>query len=109
MTRPFRRRVFYVPGFDPMPPRRYRELYRRESRRQAQVGGFDLTVEKPAGGAAFGWQTRACFPEGMARAQVEVLVWSDLVQASMQGASLRPMRGCCGRRGSISPRARCGG
>ena len=71
MTRPFRRRVFYVPGFDPMPPRRYRELYRRESRRQAQVGGFDLTVEKPAGGAAFGWQTRACFPEGMARAQVE--------------------------------------
>ncbi|GGF63721.1 hypothetical protein GCM10011402_14790 [Paracoccus acridae] len=88
MTRPFRRRVFYVPGFDPMPPRRYRELYRRESRRQAQVGGFDLTVEKPAGGAAFGWQTRACFPEGMAQAQVEVLVWSDLVQASMQGGIL---------------------
>lgn len=88
MTRPFRRRVFYLPGFDPMPPRRYRELYRRESRKQAQVSGFDLTMEKPASGAAFGWQTRASFREGPAQAQIEVLVWSDLVQASMRGGIL---------------------
>lgn len=88
MTRPFRRRVFYLPGFDPMPPRRYRELYRREALKQAQVSGFVLTMEKPADGAAFGWQTRARFPEGPAQAQIEVLVWSDLVQASMQGGIL---------------------
>lgn len=88
MTRPFRRRVFYLPGFDPMPARRYRELYRRESRKQAQVSGFDLTMEKSAQGAAFGWQTRARFPEGPAQAQIEVLVWSDLVQASMRGGIL---------------------
>ena len=37
MTRPFRRLVLYVPGFDPMPPRRYRELYRRESHKQALI------------------------------------------------------------------------
>ncbi|WP_347139411.1 hypothetical protein [Paracoccus sp. SSK6] len=88
MTRPFRRRVLYLPGFDPMPPRRYRELYRRESRKQAQVGGYDLTMEKPALGSGFGWRTRAHFPEGEAEAQVEVLVWADMVQASMQGGIL---------------------
>lgn len=84
MTRPFRRRVLYLPGFDPMPPRRYRELYRRESQRQAQVGGYDLTLAKPAGGRGFGWRTRARFPQGQAEAQVEVLAWADLVQASMR-------------------------
>ena len=31
-----RRKVFYLPGFDPVPPRRYRELYRREGVQQAR-------------------------------------------------------------------------
>ncbi|WP_295048200.1 hypothetical protein, partial [uncultured Paracoccus sp.] len=82
MTRPFRRRVLYVPGFDPMPPRRYRELYRRESQQQARISGFDLTMTKTAGD---GWQTQARFPEGEARTQIRILVWADLVQASMRG------------------------
>ena len=30
MTRPFRRITLYLPGFDPFPARRYREIYRRE-------------------------------------------------------------------------------
>ena len=84
MTRPFRRLVLYVPGFDPMPPRRYRELYRRESRKQAAICGYDLAMERHGGAAGFGWATRACFPEAEAQSQVEVLVWSDLVQASMR-------------------------
>ena len=84
MTRPFRRLVLYVPGFDPMPPRRYRELYRRESCKQAAISGYDLAMERHGGAAGFGWATRACFPEGEAQSQVEVLVWSDLVQASMR-------------------------
>ena len=29
-AKPFRRRVFYIPGYDPFHPRRYRELYRKE-------------------------------------------------------------------------------
>ena len=37
MTRPFRRRVLYLPGYDPIPPRRYRELYRREGAAQATI------------------------------------------------------------------------
>ncbi len=27
-----RRRVFYIPGYDPIHPRRYRELYRAKAR-----------------------------------------------------------------------------
>ena len=41
----FRRRVFYIPGFDPFPPRRYRELYRTESQEQAQISGYTITQE----------------------------------------------------------------
>ena len=88
MTRPFRRLVLYVPGFDPMPPRRYRELYRREARRQALIGGYDLEMERLAGAQSFGWATSARFPEGTSQARIEVLVWADLVQASMRGGIL---------------------
>ena len=85
MIRPFRRLVLYVPGFDPMPPRRYRELYRRESHKQALIGGYDVAMERLDGAAGFGWTTRARFPTGEAQARIEVLVWADLVQASMRG------------------------
>ena len=85
MTRPFRRLVLYVPGFDPMPPRRYRELYRCELHKQALIGGYDLAMERLDGAAGFGWTTRARFPTGETQARIEVLVWADLVQASMRG------------------------
>ena len=71
-----------------MPPRRYRELFRQEARKQAKVSGFDLAMEKPGKGAGFGWQTHARFPGGEARTRFDVLVWSDLVQASMKGGIL---------------------
>ena len=38
----FRRRVLYLPGFDPIPPRRYRELYKREGAEQARISGYRL-------------------------------------------------------------------
>ena len=41
--RPFRRKVFYIPGYDPFPPRRYRELYRSEGAAQAA----ELLLEVP--------------------------------------------------------------
>jgi hypothetical protein len=43
-----RRRVFYIPGYDPIHPRRYRELYRRKPR---AGGDFRLRdrAETPAG------------------------------------------------------------
>ena len=50
-----RRRVFYIPGYDPIHPRRYRELYRKEGAAQADISGYDLTLSPRKGGGRFGW------------------------------------------------------
>ncbi|MCX7645564.1 MAG: hypothetical protein N2Z62_09765 [Rhodobacteraceae bacterium] len=77
-----RRRVFYIPGYDPFPPRRYRELYRREGERQAALAGYDLALGPGQAGPA-SWSVRAVIEDERVEAEVEVLVWSDLVQDSM--------------------------
>ncbi|KPQ06549.1 MAG: Lipase (class 3) [Rhodobacteraceae bacterium HLUCCA12] len=81
-----RRRVFYVPGFDPFPPRRYRELYRREGRRQAEISGYALTLSPLPDAAEYAWRVRTRIGAAETEADVSVLVWSDLVQASMRGS-----------------------
>lgn len=78
-----RRRVFYIPGYDPFPPRRYRELYRREAAAQAEVLGFEIGLAPAAPGAGFGWEVEARIEGRPVAARIEVLVWSDLVRASM--------------------------
>ncbi len=77
----FRRRVLYIPGYDPFPPRRYRELYRKEGAAQASISGYALTVEG-RGGPDYGWRVRSDMGRP-AETWVEVLVWSDLVRRSM--------------------------
>lgn len=85
MTRPFRRAVLYIPGFDPIPPRRYRELYRREGAAQAQISGYSLTLSGMGSHAGrFGWKVEALIDGQPALSRFEVLVWSDLVQQSMR-------------------------
>lgn len=86
--RPFRRRVFYIPGYDPFPPRRYRELYRREAEAQARISGYSVEVRPGDGKAGYGWRVVALMDGRRIEAEVEVLVWSDLVQASMAQGSL---------------------
>lgn len=79
-----RRRVFYIPGFDPFHPRRYRELYRKESALQAEISGYDIAMEgKPAGGKSFGWRVNATIEQTDVTAEVTVLMWSDIVKSSM--------------------------
>ncbi|MBI1171936.1 hypothetical protein GC209_11080 [bacterium] len=78
----FRRKVFYIPGYDPIHPRRYRELYRKEGADQARITGYDLRLMPRRGGGPYGWRVET----DMCRktvAEVEVLVWSDIVRASM--------------------------
>ena len=77
----FRRRVLYIPGYDPFPPRRYRELYRKEGAAQAGISGYALTVEGQ-GGPDYGWRVRSDMGRP-AETRIEVLVWSDLVRRSM--------------------------
>jgi hypothetical protein len=80
--RPFRRRVFYIPGYDPFHPRRYRELYRKEGAAQAQISGYGLELKPKKAGGPYGWQVRGDMG-GAAEVDMEVLVWSDLVRTSM--------------------------
>ncbi len=78
-----RRRVFYIPGYDPFHPRRYRELYRTESRAQAGISGYEITVSAKSGGGVYGWNVASCQEGAQVQSQVEVLVWSDIVRDSM--------------------------
>ena len=78
-----RRRVFYIPGYDPIAPRRYRELYRKEGAAQAAISGYALELLPAAAGGSYGWQVRAQIEGAETQSDIEVLVWADLVRASM--------------------------
>ncbi|MCV2866788.1 hypothetical protein [Defluviimonas sp. WL0075] len=77
-----RRRVFYIPGYDPFPPRRYRELYRSEGAAQAAISGYGLEVRGTPGQTGQ-WQATLVEAGTESRADLEVLVWDDIVRGSM--------------------------
>ena len=81
-----RRRVFYVPGYDPVHPRRYRELYRSEGRDQAAISGYALEIQGRRGGGGFGWRVDATIEDVQVETEVDVLVWSDIVRDSMSNS-----------------------
>jgi hypothetical protein len=78
-----RRRVVYIPGYDPFHPRRYRELYRKEGAAQAAISGYSINLAAKTGGGRYGWHVRAEMEGATVDADVDVLVWSDIVRASM--------------------------
>ena len=81
-----RRRVFYIPGYDPHPPRRYRELYRTESQKQAQISGY--RIDQKPGRTDTSWRVRGEIEGHQTQARIDVLVWHDLVQGSMRAGIL---------------------
>lgn len=83
-----RRRVFYIPGYDPIHPRRYRELYRKEGAAQAEVSGYDIALTPAKGGENYGWQVDAKIEGIPVHCDIEVLVWSDIVRSSMSSTIL---------------------
>lgn len=78
-----RRRVFYIPGYDPIHPRRYRELYRKEGAAQAAISGYEIALRGKNPGAHYGWTVDACIDGAKVNADFQVLVWSDIVRDSM--------------------------
>ena len=78
-----RRRVFYIPGYDPIHPRRYRELYRKEGAMQAALSDYQLTLSPKTGEGRYGWQVDALIGGQQTHSDFEVLVWSDIVRESM--------------------------
>ena len=102
------RRVFYIPGYDPIHPRRYRELYRKEGAAQAAISGYEIALRpRPAG--ALRLARRCDDGRRRRRSDVEVLVWSDIVRDSMShtipATYLQLLRTAWAYIGS----ARCGG
>ena len=78
-----RRRVLYIPGYDPIPARRYRELFRREGAAQAEISGYRLEAGARRDRTGFGWGAATETAGRRAEAEFEVLVWSDIVARSM--------------------------
>jgi len=82
-----KRRVFYIPGYDPVHPRRYRELYRKQGGMQAEISGYDLELSAQKttkqSGERYGWHVQSCINGVPAQADFKVLVWSDIVKDSM--------------------------
>lgn len=78
-----KRRVFYIPGYDPIHPRRYRELYRSEGTAQAAISGYALALAPKRAGGPYGWHVRATQDGQAVEADLEVLIWADIVRDSM--------------------------
>ncbi|WP_370230662.1 hypothetical protein [Cognatishimia sp.] len=77
------RRVFYIPGYDPIHPRRYRELYRTESKAQGEISDYTLALTPKTTDGPYGWQITNQIDKIETKTDVEVLVWSDIVRVSM--------------------------
>ncbi|MBO9445149.1 hypothetical protein [Ruegeria sp. R14_0] len=78
-----KRRVFYIPGYDPIPPRRYRELYRTESALQAEISDYQISVSAKSGDGPYGWHVTSRQGGVEVSVDLDVLVWSDIVRDSM--------------------------
>lgn len=84
-----RRRVFYIPGYDPVHPRRYRELYRSEGQAQAAISGYELNLSPGRDKGLYGWHVEARIEGRQVETDFSVLIWSDIVRDSMAGSILR--------------------
>ena len=79
-----RRRVFYIPGYDPFPARRYRELYRTEAARQGRISGYLVKIVPRRRSGNYSWRVRARIGGAECETEFEVLEWADLVRHSMK-------------------------
>ncbi|MEM7212425.1 MAG: hypothetical protein AAF479_11120 [Pseudomonadota bacterium] len=89
-----RRKVFYVSGFDPLGPRRYRELYRTESPKQASISGYDILVSgmQRAENGNYRWKAQHQTSHTETETEFEFLGWDDIVRHSFR-PSLRYVYG----------------
>lgn len=79
-----KRKVFYIPGYDPIHPRRYRELFRKEAKSQAEISGYSMALAPKTSEGPYGWHVVGNVDGQTVHSDVEVLVWSDIVRDSME-------------------------
>lgn len=78
--------MFYFPGYDPVHSRKYRELYRKEAAAQAAVSGYAIDLKPKVSKATYGWRVESQMQGAATTADVEVMVWSDIVRNSMSNS-----------------------
>ncbi|MEL6678413.1 MAG: hypothetical protein AAFQ51_06875, partial [Pseudomonadota bacterium] len=78
-----RRAVFFIPGFDPFGPRRYRELYRKQAAVQAAASGYEIAVKGTPGDGEYSWTITADIDGQRTESVMTVLRWNDLVRGAM--------------------------
>lgn len=78
-----KRKVFYIPGYDPIGPRRYRELYRVEAKKQSEISGYKIDMQgRKNGSDNYGWDVQAEIDGVKTESSFDFLLWSDVVQDS---------------------------
>ena len=85
-----KRKVFYFPGYDPKPPRRYREIFRSEAQKQGEISGYDIGIsaQKTEKGR-YAWNVDAKFGRQKVHTDYEFMTWTDIVKDSMEGSILK--------------------
>ncbi|MEM7243404.1 MAG: hypothetical protein AAF429_14580 [Pseudomonadota bacterium] len=85
-----KRKVFYFPGYDPKPPRRYREIYRAEAQKQGDISGYQIGIsaQKTEKGR-YAWNVDAQFGRQKVHTDYEFMTWTDIVKDSMEGSILK--------------------
>jgi hypothetical protein len=58
-TRVKKRRISHIPGYDPIHPCRYRELYRKEGAAQAQISDYEIGLQAAPSQEMFRWDVAA--------------------------------------------------
>ena len=81
------RLVYFIPGHHPAPPRWYRARYRREGRRQASLGGYQLAIENLADEDR--WRATSLVDGTQTRAEVRLLAWDDLIHQTLDRTPLQ--------------------
>lgn len=85
-----RRKVFYISGFDPLGPRRYRELYRKEGPEQGRICGYDLKLRALPRTDCGNLRWTVTYDRGpiTSSSEFEFLGWDDIVRHSIRPSLL---------------------
>ena len=81
--RAHRRRLLFIPGYDPRSPAAYHRMWIEEAPKQAAVSGALIEVGRKHadGDHALGWTVQTVMDGRAAETRVTLLRWDDLVRA----------------------------
>ena len=81
---PFKRCVFYIPGFDPKAPRKYREIYRYEAQKQSAILNYDISIKPLFNTEFYGWSIASNIDDISSESDFFILNWADLVKENLK-------------------------